>query len=367
MAISRSVIKHISMAKLAIKLFLVITGAVLAMLILEVYQRLNQSSYHIPIECYRMDDILNHTLIPQKTCQFKTSEWNISYKINSLGLRDKERSLEKPANTFRILMLGDSFTEGWGINQDKTFGAILEKRLNETSKSLNFEVINAGVSAYSPILEYLYLKNKGLNFKPDLVILNFDPNDFADDQGFAQFAKFDQDGIPLAVSPKLPEVYRLGQEISNKLNEHELVLGDLKPNPIYYFLAKHSFLLRQVLFTQLIRPNVPTTEATSIQWAQTGKNLLLTKALLEKANIQFLVTIYPYQIHLKNPSLNTFSKLSEFGRENNLKVLNLFGDFAKDKPQSYYFKRDIHGNEKFHNTVAQSIYRYLVQNKLVAD
>ena len=353
--------------KISHKLALLFSGIISSLLILELTLRIIESSYHIPIDCYRMDDILNHTLIPEKTCQFKTSEWDISYKINALGLRDKERSLEKPANTFRLLMLGDSFTEGWGVDHDKILSALLENKLNQTSQSFRFEVINAGVSAYSPILEYLYMKNKGLNFKPDLVILNFDPNDFADDQGFAQFAKFDQSGTPLSVSPKLPEVYRYGQETSQKLNENELVLGNLKPNPIYYFLAKHSFLLRKVLFTQLIKPNVPTTEATSIQWAQTGKNLLLIRDLLEKANIQFLVTIYPYQIHLQNPTLNTFSKLAQFGKENNLKVLNLFGDFAKDKPQSYYFKRDIHGNDKFHNTVAQSIYRYLVQNQLVAD
>ena len=50
--------------------------------------------------------------------------------INSLGFRDRrEYSLEKPPNTFRILVLGDSVTFGHGTLDDTTYPYLLEQQL----------------------------------------------------------------------------------------------------------------------------------------------------------------------------------------------------------------------------------------------
>src|SRR5215467_4571764 len=45
----------------------------------------------------------------------------------SHGLRDRERSVDKAANVFRIVAIGDSITMGWGVAQDKTYPAQLEE------------------------------------------------------------------------------------------------------------------------------------------------------------------------------------------------------------------------------------------------
>ncbi len=91
-------------------------------------------------------------------------------------MRDIERTLVKPANTFRIAVLGCSLTEGEQVNSDQTYCQVLEKQLNENSDGRKFEVLNFGVSAYDLGQEYLRLKHLAFKFNPDLVIFSAKPN-----------------------------------------------------------------------------------------------------------------------------------------------------------------------------------------------
>ncbi len=56
--------------------------------------------------------------------------YGVEVKVNSKGLREYEYDYEKPPNTYRILVLGDSITFGWGVAFEKTYSKILEKKLN---------------------------------------------------------------------------------------------------------------------------------------------------------------------------------------------------------------------------------------------
>ncbi|MEK7251480.1 MAG: hypothetical protein AAB209_13775, partial [Bacteroidota bacterium] len=67
------------------------------------------------------------------------------------------------------------------VFSNETFSKRLEEKLQSQQGAMKFEVINAGVGSYSPLLEYLYLKHYELQFNPDLVILNFDLSDVYDD------------------------------------------------------------------------------------------------------------------------------------------------------------------------------------------
>jgi len=91
--------------------------------------------------------------------------------MNSRGLRDSEHSYKRANGRGRILILGDSFAWGLGVNQQDVFSKVLERHLSHV------EVINAGVSGYSTDQELLWLEMEGKKYSPDLIILTFCEND----------------------------------------------------------------------------------------------------------------------------------------------------------------------------------------------
>lgn len=99
--------------------------------------------------------------------------------FNAHGFRDYGRTYEKPADTFRILVLGDSYTEALQVPLKKSFSALLEKKLNENSDSRKFEVLNLGQSGFGTADAYMRYVNFGVHYSPDVVILAFyTGNDF---------------------------------------------------------------------------------------------------------------------------------------------------------------------------------------------
>lgn len=96
----------------------------------------------------------------------------IPVHIDSHGLRSDEFENPKPTNTYRILNLGDSTVFGWEVNQSDTFGKQLERKLNDHNDGRTYEVINAGIPTWNLELERNFLLQEGLNYMPDLVILN---------------------------------------------------------------------------------------------------------------------------------------------------------------------------------------------------
>lgn len=92
-------------------------------------------------------------------------------KTNSYGLRDKEYSLEKPENTTRIVVIGDSFTYGFGLNRSERYTHILEEKMER--KGYNTEVINVAVPGWGMTSYSKATKEIAVKFKPDIVVIGF--------------------------------------------------------------------------------------------------------------------------------------------------------------------------------------------------
>ncbi len=126
---------------------------------------------------------------------------------NDLGFRDESHTELKPAGETRILVLGDSIVAGLWIEKDRDiYPALLEEKLRAEGKKV--EVLNFGVSGYNTQQEVETLKEKGLRYSPDIVLLTYCLNDtYADDGGIYYHLKNtekEQDGVNAAtLSPWL--------------------------------------------------------------------------------------------------------------------------------------------------------------------
>lgn len=101
------------------------------------------------------------------------------FSTNSLGMRDREYSIKKPANTKRIVVIGDSFAMGSGVSNTENYPALIEQMFANEGDSVNIEVLNFGVGGYGLRNYVAVLNEKAMAYDPDLVIIGFcGGNDF---------------------------------------------------------------------------------------------------------------------------------------------------------------------------------------------
>ena len=172
-------------------------SVLLMLAILEVTLRLLWPQIFLPHPqgMYSRDDDIGYVLTPDFDGEFRGAEFRVSVRTNNTGLRGIDlRPLAK--NSVRILCLGDSFTWGWGVNDNETYPAELEKLLQIRYPRLDVQVLNAGVSGYGTDEELEFLKKRGADLKPDIVISQFfSGNDFDDNRHAASRSTEIRDGM----------------------------------------------------------------------------------------------------------------------------------------------------------------------------
>jgi len=158
---------------------LVLVGLLFGLAVAEVGLRIAGVTYPL---FYRYDPYVGSGLRPGAR-GYWTKEGGGWVSINSDGLRDVEHTVEKPANTLRIAVLGDSFAEAFQVNGDETFWAVMGRVLQGCKKlgGRKVEVINLGQSGFGATQELLVLRRRGWKYSPDVVLLAFFiGNDIAD-------------------------------------------------------------------------------------------------------------------------------------------------------------------------------------------
>jgi hypothetical protein len=155
-------------------------ACVVAVLLLEVVLRTTHLMGARP-SWVEPDSTLGWRFTPSRSYWFlKENDHPIEGKINSLGWRDRERTLAKPPGTYRIAVLGDSYVAAFHVELDSTFLAIAERRLTG-DLGRKVELMNFGRQGASQAEEYLILQSDALAANPDMVAMLFIPqNDVSD-------------------------------------------------------------------------------------------------------------------------------------------------------------------------------------------
>lgn len=256
---------------------------------------------------------------PKLDSYFKLAD----FKTNSQGLRDKEYSLDKPANTFRVAVIGGSFTVPAGVELDEAFHSILEERLNQENPDLNYEFINFGVSGYRINNKIATLNHKALEYDPDLILFVLDGSQFTEEEEKEFIAKPKKNQFFQSFTYKLVSKSKL---FKNKDKHKE-------------FLEEHKAGLEEL-------------DGTMNQLSSISK----------RAKIPICIVVLDHD----SSHLSLSADIKELVEKNNLFFSNTIPYFQNtDIRDLTIYKIDIHPNSKANQMFAEAIYEDLSNQKLI--
>ncbi|GEM_PF-1655504 len=328
------------------------------------------------------DSRMNRSHIPSLKFIYEApdkKEFKVPVQYSSKGLNDEEYAYPKPEGTGRIIILGDSFTEAIQVERGSNFCEILENELNDTRAPEKTEVINMGVSGYSPILEYLYLKNEGLKYDPDMVILCFFMNDVYEDSVYKGMAEFDENGLPIRVhwkgKDKISALTGWKRTERKACNAVKRVLNKSKfyvflKEKIYIALKKSGLKEKKSGRKQFFIIEGSEDAEERRLWQDTFRYVLAIRNLAESHGAKFLFVAIPMEAQLSDDpddaafnayftgtpdSGRTNAAIKEFCVKNNIEYINLFDYFAGRGAGDLYFKHDGHFRPAGHRLTAEII------------
>jgi hypothetical protein len=155
--------------KIAIPLATIAVATAVALLIFEIFLR--AIGYSAPV-WREPHPQLGWTLRPEASGWF-SAEGRSYVQISPTGRRDREHALAKPPATYRIVVLGDAYSEAMQVPLEKAYWAQLPARLAACGfqPGKRIEVLNFGVRDYGTAQQLLVLEGDAIRYRPDLVLL----------------------------------------------------------------------------------------------------------------------------------------------------------------------------------------------------
>lgn len=326
------------------------------------------------------DSIRHHRLRPSSVYLHEAPDFSVNVKTNALGMRDREYSAEELKKS-PILFLGDSFTEGWGVESDSCFVKRLERRINiDQAESRRVAVLNFGTAGYSPILEYLLMRDVGMAYHPSLVVLCYDMSDVAEDSLYATRAEFDRAGVPLRVASE-PE----------KGGEWNII----PPGSIKLMLEENSYLFSAVKKSLYILTHgnmaaggteiAHTFDDDSVRWKRNFDRsegyVELVHNLCASHHIPFALAILPrghqisslewtngrnfWKLGDKVYTGRIFDHLEHFSQEHHVTYLDMTPSFRRRSKGDLCFRTDTHWTSAGHAVAADTLYQFLREHDLI--
>lgn len=366
---------------------LVVAGCAAALALVEVGVRTLSPR---PPLLYRPHPALGWVHPPGKTVLYPGHSGPARVTFNSRGLRDREHSQEKSPNTARILILGDSYTEAADMDGEEAFPRRLEQILNQ--KGMRAEVINAGVGGYGTDQQLLYLRQEGLRYHPDLVLLAFTVDNDVYDNWTKKYCELTDQGLTCR-SPVQHGMARRGiVAVKAFLQEHFHVYFFLneKIQRIYsarWLLARLGFSeVKEVkdvaggtnhLPKELRMMLVEQPTDVNSGWELTLAILREMKEETQKAGAQFAIAVIPSGLALQEELLDRLVRthgvpramfdikrphkiLEEFGRVHGVPIIDLLPAFADAGARGEELTRG-HWTAAGHRVAAEAIAREVVR------
>ena len=331
------------------------------------------------------DKIRHHKLVPNTDSRFEQPDFSYIQHVNNLGLRGKDSSFKRSPGRYRVLMLGDSFTMGKGMEDDQTFSALLEVSLNQRKAcgATTFEVLNGGVDSYAPILSYLQLSGDLAPLEVDLILLNLDLSDLLQEAAYRKEAVYDSTGTIIGV-PGSQRPLLFSQRIRAWIDQHTFLTRLL----LFYinkWLGYQDFTVQGVVTRanpELLKYTLAEdTINRDEQWTQIFDSIARIKKFADERSIAFALVVYPWGHQISEtewvpgrynfvPKGATVSDkyldiIYQRSKQLGVELVSLFPKLRAHKGDApLYFHYDMHWTVEGHKVVASALETYLVERHL---
>jgi len=324
---------------------------------------------------YHYDPTLGWAMRPGQKDVHEHQDFAVTVEVNSHGLRDEE--IKPKGDRKRLLVLGDSFGWGYGVELEDRFDSLLDTRLSD------WQIVNASVSGYGTDQQYLFLQDQGLALEPDAILLLFYENDFGNNSRGEQYWYFKPhfnliDGQLSLDKTRVPSS-SLNQRFTRLIRGHTYLYGRLHEwLSLRIDIAKVQIALVRnmdtesqkdvVRYPELLESvnEVALESSESFEAYKTSVRYPITYALLQAINevaiesgIPFLLTSVPFKKAEDRAFLESFAAIE------NIPYLPLDEPFAATEIRTE-FEHDLHWNEAGHALATEEIERFLYQQKLVS-
>jgi lysophospholipase L1-like esterase len=328
------------------------------------------------------DPVYGVSHIPGQSGYWTKAPEPVYIEINSQGFRGPERPFEKPAGTYRVVIIGDSYVEAFAVPFEGTLSSLLERRLR--ARGYPVDAVALGVSDFGTAQELILLEREGLRYQPDLVVLAFTHNDLANNH-------------PLIHSNTDRPYFRLGPD--ERLERLPFRMESRSRGPLRDFLRRnlriYTFFPKRVReAVRQVRKNTakdgPKRFQDHFELYPTAQEPLgreaweLTFALLREfrrtaraAGTEFVLLAVPYkaqvdrryweelvaeypEVRKSDPDFEAQEPerlMEDFCRRENMRCLNLLPVFKKEtaKGQELFGYEDLHWSTEGNRVAAEAL------------
>jgi hypothetical protein len=292
----------------------------------------------------------------------RMQEFSVEVRTNSWRLRGAE--VEALAEAVRILVIGDSFTFGWGVQESQRYSEVLGGLLREATPGRRVEVVNAGYWGYTFDQQYLLLRELLPRLRPQLVVQGVHPGHVPTLQGHR--LEVSESGEPVAVRNPAITVDEKGavRFRSDWLDRPPLGLRVLGT-------AARAFLNWRLSRSQMTRElslYAPGSTLFDREWEMTGDVLAHTGRLLQNEGIPWVVLLIPRDFQVAREEWNSSEdlgrgldlelptrRMAALVAGNGAAVVDLLPEFRRLYSPDLYFATDPHWSPAGHALAARSI------------
>jgi lysophospholipase L1-like esterase len=260
----------------------------------------------------------------------------VQFRTNSDGFRGPELTGIDGSRDLVIMVLGDSYAFGYGVEEGESFPALLELELSRAHAATQVRVVNLGIPGYDTSQELATLREWGPRLRPRIVLLQYHLND---------------------------------------LQRHPEAGSSTAPEPALAQVRRHVHLLRLVLpwlaaLSRQVGLNPPTTATAEVAayvndepaWQANRRALLDLFAAARELDAVPGVLVVPYLVDLseRHPAAPAYQVVVRFCDSVGVPVVNAFEQFRGERAGRFWISPfDGHPNAAGHVILARAALQLL--------